>query len=282
MEELINRMNAMCSESPFQSGWYLKNLQTNESANYYGDVVVPSASTRKIAILMNAMKWIHEGKLSLDQPIRIDETNQYVGNSSGCFQYLRPGFTVQLYDVLTMMIIVSDNTSTGIVANLLGLDSINEFSQSIGMIGTTHRHKLPPLDLSIDHSLDYTNSTTPNDVGLILELILLGTNDEKVANKLGSSKELCQIALDILLNQKLNNKLPALLPKGTKVAHKTGTGARNYNDAGIIFLDDSPLFILTVFTENVPTSLADGRAGHGVACDLVARLSSEAYNYFIN
>ena len=50
MEELINRMNTMCSESPFQSGWYLKNLQTNESANYYGDVVVPSASTRKIAI----------------------------------------------------------------------------------------------------------------------------------------------------------------------------------------------------------------------------------------
>ena len=45
MEELINRMNAMCLESPFQSGWYLKNLQTNESANYYGDVVVPSAST---------------------------------------------------------------------------------------------------------------------------------------------------------------------------------------------------------------------------------------------
>ena len=42
------------------------------------------------------------------------------------------------------------------------------------------------------------------------------------------------------------------------------------------------MFILTVFTENVPTSLADGRAGHGVACDLVARLSSEAYNYFIN
>jgi beta-lactamase class A len=165
---------------------------------------------------------------------------------------------------------------------LLGLDSINEFSQSIGMIGTTHRHKLPPLDLPIDHSLDYTNSTTPNDVGLILELILLGTNEEKVANKLGSSKELCQIALDILLNQKLNNKLPALLPKGTKVAHKTGTGARNYNDAGIIFSDDTPLFIMTVFTENVPTSLADGRAGHGVACDLVARLSCESYNYFIN
>ena len=124
MEELINRLNTMCLEAPFQSGWYLKNLQTKESSNYYGDVVVPSASTRKIAILMNAMKWIHEGKLSLDQPIGIDETNQYVGNSSGCFQYLRPGFTVQLYDVLTMMIIVSDNTSTGIVANLLGLDSI--------------------------------------------------------------------------------------------------------------------------------------------------------------
>ena len=145
MQELTERLNAMCDELPFQTGWYLKDLKNQQDANHLGATIVPSASTRKIAILMTAMKWINDGKLSLEQPILIDESNQYVENASGCLQYFRPGFTVQLYDVLTMMIIVSDNTSTGIVANLLGLDAINKFSESIGMIGTTHRHKVPPL-----------------------------------------------------------------------------------------------------------------------------------------
>ena len=281
MQELTERLNAMCDELPFQTGWYLKDLKNQQDANHLGDTIVPSASTRKIAILMTAMKWIHDGKLSLDQPILIDESNQYVENASGCLQYFRPGFTVQLYDVLTMMIIVSDNTSTGIVANLLGLEAINKFSESIGMIGTTHRHKVPPLHWPADHALDFTNTTTPNDVGLLLDLILQGSNDITVANKLGTTPELCQVAIDILLNQKLNNKLPALLPRGTKVAHKTGTGSRNYNDAGIIFSGDEPLFIMAVYTENVPHTLDDGRAGHAVGADIVARLSREAYEYLV-
>ena len=159
----------------------------------------------------------------------------------------------------------------------MGLDAINTFSKSVGMIGTTHRHKVPPLDWPVDHALDFTNTTTPNDVGLLLNLILQGTHSTEAANKLGTSSELCQIALDILLNQKLNNKLPALLPRGTKIAHKTGTGSRNYNDAGIIFSGDKPLFIMTVYTENVPHTLPDGRAGHAVGCDTVARLALEAY-----
>jgi len=277
MQELTERLNAMCIKLPFQTGWYLKDLKNEQEANYLGDTIVPSASTRKIAILMTAMAWIHDGKLSLDQPILIDESNQYVENSSGCLQHFKPGFTIQLYDALTMMIIVSDNTSTGIIANLLGLDAINAFSKSIGMTGTTHRHKVPPLNWPADHALDFTNTTTPNDVGLLLDLILRGVHSTEAANKLGTSSKLCQVALDILLNQKLNNKLPALLPRGTKVAHKTGTGSRNYNDAGIIFSGDEPLFIMTVYTENVPPILPDGRAGHAVGCDIVARLSLEAY-----
>ena len=43
------------------------------------------------------------------------------------------------------------------------------------------------------------------------------------------------------------------------VAHKTGTGqdCRNNNDVGIIFQGEKPLFILTVYTENVPLEMPD-------------------------
>ncbi|MGI8549471.1 MAG: serine hydrolase [Dehalococcoidia bacterium] len=276
MQELIDRLNDLCDAQPFQTGWRLKDLRTGETADRQGDVVVPSASTRKIAILAAAMQAVHEGRLALDQPVVIQA--KYQNNNSGCFQHLQPGFSIQLRDALVMMIIVSDNTCTGTVAALVGLEAVNQLCRSIGMSGTTHRHGIPPNGLGRDHPLDAVNTTTPNDVGLLLERLLQGTHAADAASRLGSTPELCRLALDILSWQKLNNKLPSLLPGGTKVAHKTGTGARNHNDAGIIFLGDEPRFIMTVYTEYVPVALPDGMPGHAAACHLIGRLCRAAYD----
>lgn len=61
-------------------------------------------------------------------------------------------------------------------------------------------------------------------------------------------------------------------------SHKTGTGQRNHYDAGIIYLDEEPLFILTVYTEHVPLELADGTLGTFAAKNLIARLCRTAYD----
>lgn len=82
MQELVQRLNGLCDEQPFQTGWYLKNLTTGEEADRNGHVIVPSASTRKIAILATALKQIHEGNLSLDQPVTIQA--RYQNNNSLC------------------------------------------------------------------------------------------------------------------------------------------------------------------------------------------------------
>ena len=276
MEELARRLNGLCDEQPFQTGWYLKNLGNGAEADRGGHVIVPSASTRKIAILASALAAVNQGRLRLDQPVTIQEKYQH--NNSGCFQHLRPGFTITLQDALVMMIIVSDNTCTGTVADLVGLDSVNGLCRSIGMTGTTHRHGIPPNDLPVDHPVDYTNATTPSDVGLLLDLLLQGTTDAAAADRLGSTPDLCRLGIDILSWQKLNSRMPALLPQGTKVAHKTGTGARNYNDAGIVFQRERPLFILSVYTEHVPAELADGTPGFAAAGQLIARLARTAWD----
>ena len=106
----------------------------------------------------------------------------------------------------------------------------------------------------------------------------MGTEDEAMAQKLGCTKLLCQLGLDILSAQKLKTRLPSLLPGGTKVAHKTGTGARNYNDAGIVYKGMEPSFILSVFTECVPDVLSDGTPGHAVASHLIGKLSRICYD----
>ena len=275
MDELVKKMNALCDPLPFQTSWYLKDLATGARADRLGDTPVPSASTRKISIMMAALKAVHDGKLALDQKVTIDA--RYQDNDSGTFQHLTPGFTITLRDALVMMIIVSDNTCTGTVVDLVGLGEIQRFCESVGMTRTIHRFGIPPR-LGPDHTLDQVTTTTPNDQGLLLEMILQGAGSDAAAARLGSTRALCQLGLDILTWQKLKTRLPSLLPLGTKVAHKTGTGSRGFMDAGIVFRNDRPLFILTAYTDRVPAEMPDGMPGFAAAYQVMGRMARLAWD----
>jgi len=275
MQALMKSLNELCEALPFQTSFYVKDLTTGARGNRMGSVAVPSASTRKISIMMAALAAVHAGKLSLDQKVTIDK--RFQDNDSGTFQHLTPGFWITFRDALVMMIIVSDNTCTGHVVELVGLPNIQRWCEGVGMTATIHRFGIPPK-LPADHALDQVTSTTPNDQGLLLELILKGTSDPAVAARLGSTPELCRLGLDILSCQKLKTRLPSLLPLGTKVAHKTGTGARGYMDAGILFKDDRPLCILTAYTDRVPAALPDGTPGFAAAAQLIGRMARLCYD----
>ena len=270
MRDLAQRLNDLCDALPFQTSWYLKDLTTGATSDRRGDVPVPSASTRKISIMMAALAAVHAGKLSLDQKVTVEA--KYQDNDSGTFQHLTPGFWLTFRDALVMMIIVSDNTSTGMVVDQVGLEAVQRYCESLGMKGTIHRFGIPPR-LGPDHTLDQVTSTTPNDQGLLLELILRGTSDAAVAARLGCSTELVRLGLDILTWQKLKTRLPSLLPAGTKIAHKTGTGSRGYMDAGIIWKNDRPQCILTAYTDHVPAALPDGTPGFAAAAQLIGRMA---------
>ncbi len=275
MRELTPKLNALCDALPFQTSWYLKDLVTGERADRLGDTPVPSASTRKISIMMAALKAVHDGKLSLDQKVTIEA--KYQDNDSGTFQHLTPGFWITFRDALVMMIIVSDNTCTGTVVDMVGLDAIQRYCDAAGMTRTVHRFGIPPK-LGPEHTLEQVTTTTPNDQGLLLEAMLLGAEDKAAAARLGVTPELCRLGLDILSWQKLKTRLPSQLPLGTKVAHKTGTGSRGYMDAGIVYRDGTPLYILTMYTEHVPAALPDGTPGFTAAYQLMGKMARLAWD----
>jgi len=275
MQDLSRRLNELCDPLPFQTSWFVKDWRSGATAHRLGDVPVPSASTRKISILMAALAAVHAGKLALDQKVTIDA--RYQDNDSGTFQHLTPGFSITLRDALVMMIIVSDNTCTGLVVDLVGLGELQRYCETVGLKQTIHRFGIPPR-LGPDHSLEQVTTTTPNDQGLLLELIVRGTTDEAVAARLGSTPALCRLALDILSWQKLKARLPSLLPANTKIAHKTGTGSRGFMDAGVVFKGDRPLFILTAYTERVPVELPDGTPGFSAANQLIGRLARTCWD----
>src|SRR5438874_4637564 len=160
MNGLVKRLNALCDGMPFQTSWYLKDLGSGAQADRLGAVPVPSASTRKTSILMSALAAVHAGKLALDQKCTIEA--KYQDNDSGTFQHLTPGFWITFRDALVMMIIVSDNTCTGTVVDIVGLDVVQRYCDALGMKGTKHRFGIPPK-LGRTHTLDQVTTTTPND-----------------------------------------------------------------------------------------------------------------------
>lgn len=239
-------MNAFCNKQNFEVSWYLKNLKTGEKFNRNGDTVIYSGSVRKIAILMSALNDVKNGKISLDKKTQIQK--RYKRNASGCFRHLKSEFSLSFQDILTMMIIISDNTCTGIVVDTIGKKRINSYCESIGMKNTEIKGGFPPLGK--EHLKKYRDKTTPNDIGFLLNSILDGSKNKKIAAKIGCTPKLCRLAIDIMKRQELRTRLPLFLPNNAEVAHKTGTMRGVFNDAGIIFYRNSPQFILSVFVHN--------------------------------
>jgi len=89
MRDLVERLNELCDAVPFRASWYVKDLAMGACADRLGDVPVPSASTRKISIMMAALSAVHAGKLALDQKVVVEA--RWQDNDSGTFQHLTRG-----------------------------------------------------------------------------------------------------------------------------------------------------------------------------------------------
>jgi beta-lactamase class A len=69
-------------------------------------------------------------------------------------------------------------------------------------------------------------------------------------------------------------RIPALLPEGTRVVHKTGTISGSTNDTGIVFLPGGGRVILTIFTKDAKAPAADRER-------MIAEIARFAYDYFV-
>ena len=107
------------------------DLNAGEGFSIRGTERVPSASTIKLVILAEAMRRVREGELSLEQTITVTEEMRTGGD--GILKELLPGHTFTLREILTLMIIVSDNEATNILIRMLGMDSVNRMASELGL-----------------------------------------------------------------------------------------------------------------------------------------------------
>ena len=169
------------------------------------DEVVTAASTIKVPILAAALDEVDAGRLDLAQPSAIP--SQRTGRS-GVLQALSHLNTLTLANLLTLMIIVSDNTATNVVIDLIGMERVNQFCAGAGLSGTVLRRKMMDADAA---RLGLENTTTAHDQATLLDAIAW-------RNLLPAP--LRAFALQALERQQFNHGLPSLLPDEVIVAHR--------------------------------------------------------------
>ncbi len=202
------------------AAFHVKRLSTGETYSLNADVTFPAASLIKLPILWEYFRQVSEGQLNPHETFAVP-TTEIVGGC-GIITDLEPGLRLRYSDLARLMIVLSDNTATNLLIDVLGLAKIRATIHQLGMVNTALQRKLMDYEAR-DRGLD--NFTSARDVGLLLE---------KIAQGDGLPPAACQEMLDILHRQHLRNKLPALLPEEAWLAHKTGDQATNEHDAGLL------------------------------------------------
>ena len=154
---------------------------------------------------------------------------------------MHTGIEMTLLDLVKLMIIVSDNAATNIMINRVGIANVNRTLRALGCEKTTLNRLLFDSEAS---RRGVKNFITAKEMGMILEKLWRG---EVV------SKEASREMMDILLDQRLNGKLPFFIDSmGIDIAHKTGEDDGISHDVGVIYTDE-PLVVCFVGEHvNVP------------------------------
>ena len=128
---LTHLLEAELSRFSGTGGIYLHSLGTGEEASVRGDMHFDSASTIKLAVLVLAYQLQDQKKLNLNDRYTIKASDFRGG--SGIFKYNDPGLNPTLRDVLTQMVITSDNSATDImIAKVGGPAAVNAFLKQAG------------------------------------------------------------------------------------------------------------------------------------------------------
>ena len=235
-------------------GFYYKNLITGEIITYQHEEAFDAASVIKIPILIEVYRKIMDGSLHENQIFQVKEDDKLP--SCGALTYMHTGLEVTLKDLCTLMIILSDNTATNMLIKLVGMDQINETMSGLGLKKTKVNRLL--FD-SKQSALGIQNYITPGEIGILLEKMYDGSLVSKQA-----SKEM----ISILMNQRLNGKIPFYITDGTKVAHKTGEDSGITHDVGIVFTKEP--FIVCFCSNNVEVPYFE-RVIQEISRDLIYR-----------
>lgn len=209
-----------------------------------GNEVYKSASLIKVVILIEALRQVENGSYSFDDKYILSHDAKVGG--AGVMQALSDSIAFTYRDLLTLMIIVSDNTATNQVIELLGFDSINRCCKDLGLMETALNRKMMDFEAGAQGRENYTTSS---DMVTCLKKV----NEGGFLSKDGRAE-----FLRILAMQQFQNKLPARIDLDlVTVANKTGELPGVSHDVALIEYGGKTAYVAVLIDELVAAD--DGR-----------------------
>ena len=235
MVDLLAAVQPLIQESGEEIAVYFQDLESRDSLLIAPDLRMHAASTMKVPVMIQLYLDRDAGLFSLDDSLEITTTFTSIvdgspysmtsGSDSDSVLYAQTGQRVSYADLIELMITVSSNLATNILIQEADAQRV---------------------------------TATMRELGADSIQVLRGVEDGPAFP--GTSREM----VEVLSRQHWRTKIPAQLPPGTRVAHKTGRITGISHDSGIVFPGDAPPFVLVILTRG----FEDGEEADAVAAQI--------------
>ena len=237
----------------------LHDFDSGFELHHHADRWFHAASTIKVPILLGAFAAIDRGELLPhsrvhvrnrflsvveDIPFRVES-----GRDSNSAVHNAIGKMMRVDELAYHMITTSSNLATNLLLGVIGPPAVQETLRELHLQDGVDLKRGVEDELAFEKGIN--NMVTAN--GLLKILVML-------AEGKAFSPALSRRMMDILHGQEFNQGIPARLPKGARVAHKTGEISTVAHDAGVVYLPKRKPYALVVLTEWEPSTSGRSRA----------------------
>lgn len=244
--------------------------QSDETLSLNGDKHFPMQSVFKFHIALATLRLVDQSKLLLDHKYRVKKAHYFKTWSVLMRAYPDANVNVTLKDLITWTVMNSDKVASDMLLDILGgPDKVHKFIKTLGIadIGIVATER----EMHNDWDVQFSNWTTPNATAALLKLFYHG----KILTA-ESKKFLWQLMVD---TPNAPKRLKGMLPEGTVVARKPGTGDSNgevlgaVNDVGILVLPNGKQIIMAAYVTRAKGDFKNVEEG-------IAKMSRAVYDHF--
>jgi len=269
---LKSTLETISREIDGEVGLAIIDLTGDEAFSLQGDAHFPMQSVFKFHIALATLRLVDQGKLSLDQKYSVKKDHYFKTWSVLMRAHPEAQVNVTLKELITWTVTNSDNVACDMLFEILGGPyNVQKFIETLGItdvsIVATER------EMHSNWNVQFLNWTTPNATAKLLKLFY----DNKILTT-ESTRFLWKLMVD---TPNAPKRLKGMLPDGTIVARKPGTGDSNgefygaVNDVGILVLPNGEKIIVAAFVTRAKGEFKAVEKG-------IARMSKTIYDHFSN
>lgn len=247
-ENLKNKIEKVLQNEDGRYGIFIKNLSTNETFLQNEHQVFESGSLYKIWVMAAVFEKIKDGEIKEEDELITDvvSLNEKFEIDSENAELKEGKINFSIKSAIFQMIAISHNYAALALIDKVGRSEIQDFLQRYGLN---------------ESSIGIPPKTSAWDIAKFFEKLYHGEIiDQDYSQKM----------LDILSEQKIDDRIPKYLPKDIKIAHKTGDIGWFEHDGGIVYTNKGNYIIVILSESNFPPE----------AQEKIALLSKAVYDYF--